>query len=469
MRQVAGKWKWALCLLMLSVMFMIGGSRKVSADPVDSTTKCRVVFANARGVVSTSTYRNWGQIVDRGEWIKLPQYSQDGYKCYWVLKTGGISRKYYPGANYRITKNTKFYLYRYKEYNIRFMTVNGRKEYLSKRQVAIKGQYVTLPKIASASSKQIVGWRTSLTEKTYKKAGSKVKVTGNMKFYPVYKKVTGVNLRTVTGALWRVLPTDTGEQAVFPSVDLRNGNMCLGWSRSRGKTSQPQYYPGDKVPTKSGNYYMVVFTKSRDHAPTYLNTPQKHDRVFFVGDSRTAGIEEVLGNQKPDNVKFIYKGAQGLTWFRRASSDGGYNQLVRELKKLPKRMNKAVVMNLGVNDMKNVNIYIRYMKSLAVNLKRNYNCDMYYMSINPVNSAMIQNYGGVGLRTEQQVKSFNSAIYRNLCSGRNKYFTYINTCGNLQKYGWISDRHNAGIHDGLHYSDETYLRIYDYCIRTLNR
>ena len=96
MRQVAGKWKWAVCLLMLSALFLVGGSRKVSAQPAD-TTSCRVVFANARGVVSTSTYRNWCQVVEPGDWIKLPKFSQTGYKCYWVLKSGNTARRYYTG------------------------------------------------------------------------------------------------------------------------------------------------------------------------------------------------------------------------------------------------------------------------------------------------------------------------------------------------------------------------------------
>lgn len=131
-------------------------------------------------------------------------------------------------------------------------------------------------------------------------------------------------------------------------------------------------------------------------------------------------------------------------------------------------MKKAVIINLGVNDLNDVSSYITYMRRLANNLSLNYNCTMYYMSVNPVNSAMIRSYGA-GNRTEQQVAAFNRSIYRNLCSGKNKCFTYINTCSNLQKYGWISDRHNVGRYDGLHYSNETYLRIYDYCIRTLNR
>ncbi len=117
--------------------------------------------------------------------------------------------------------------------------------------------------------------------------------------------------------------------------------------------------------------------------------------------------------------------------------------------------------------MSNINTYVVYMRKVSENLKQNYNCDMYYLSVNPVNSAMIRSYGA-GTRTEAQVAAFNKTIYQKLCSGSDRAFIYINTCTNLQKYGWSSNRYDAGIYDGLHYSVETTLRIYGYCIRKLN-
>ena len=90
------------------------------------------------------------------------------------------------------------------------------------------------------------------------------------------------------------------------------------------------------------------------------------------------------------------------------------------------------------------------------------------MSVNPVNSAMIKAYGGT-YRTEAQVAAFNKSIRMSLCSGSTNYFTYIDACTALQKYGWISNFQNKGIYDGVHYSYQTYLRIYDYCIRNLRR
>ena len=61
---------------------------------------------------------------------------------------------------------------------------------------------------------------------------------------------------------------------------------------------------------------------------------------------------------------------------------------------------------------------------------------------------MIKSVNGKA-RTEAQVAAFNKAIYRGLCSGRKRSFTYINTCTNLQMKGWISKKSGIDIYDGV--------------------
>ena len=58
---------------------------------------------------------------------------------------------------------------------------------------------------------------------------------------------------------------------------------------------------------------------------------------------------------------------------------------------------------------------------------------MYYMPVNPVNSAMIMNCRGKYLRTEKLVDDFNRMIRRTLCSGKNKCYTYINSYDHFRK------------------------------------
>lgn len=460
-KATVNRWRGIIFLTVLFGFLLLAASRTVSAQAA-TTEKCKVVFANSNGVVSNDTFRKWARTVTKGSYIQLPTVNRSGYKCVWVEKSGTKELKYATGRNVRITKNTKFCLRYYKLYTVRYYTMNGSKEYTSLREQGYQGQVLTFPLHPTATGYKFLGWSTSINGKTVKKEGDSLRVTGNMKFYIVGKKITGVNLRKYDGTVWKIVDTSSGS-ATFPAVNLNSANMCLGWSRTKGKTTNPEYKAGDKIPTRTGNYYMVVFFSKQDRAPASIIKPTKHQMVYFVGDSRTVGLQLALGNSAPSNVDFVCKGNQGLDWFRQT----GYRELLRKLSKQSRKTKKAVIINLGVNDMSNINTYVVYMRKVSENLKQNYNCDMYYLSVNPVNSAMIRSYGA-GTRTEAQVAAFNKTIYQKLCSGSDRAFIYINTCTNLQKYGWSSNRYDAGIYDGLHYSVETTLRIYGYCIRKLN-
>lgn len=460
-KATVNRWRGIIFLTVLFGFLLLAASRPVSAQAA-TTEKCKVVFANSNGVVSNDTFRKWTRTVTKGSYIQLPTVNRSGYKCVWVEKSGTKELKYATGRNVRITKNTKFCLRYYKLYTVRYYTMNGSKEYTSLREQGYQGQVLTFPLHPTATGYKFLGWSTSINGKTVKKEGDSLRVTGNMKFYIVGKKITGVNLRKYDGTVWKVVDTSS-RSATFPAVNLNSANMCLGWSRTKGKTTNPEYKAGDKIPTRTGNYYMVVFFSKQDRAPASIIKPTKHQMVYFVGDSRTVGLQLALGNSAPSNVDFVCKGNQGLDWFRQT----GYRELLRKLSKQSRKTKKAVIINLGVNDMSSINTYVVYMRKVSENLKQNYNCDMYYLSVNPVNSAMIRSYGA-GTRTEAQVAAFNKTIYQKLCSGSDRAFIYINTCTNLQKYGWSSNRYDAGIYDGLHYSVETTLRIYGYCIRKLN-
>ena len=460
-KATVNRWRGIIFLTVLFGFLLLAASRPVSAQAA-TTEKCKVVFANSNGVVSNDTFRKWARTVTKGSYIQLPTVNRSGYKCVWIEKSGTKELKYATGRNVRITKNTKFCLRYCKLYTVRYYTMNGSKEYTSLREQGYQGQVLTFPLHPTATGYKFLGWSTSINGKTVKKEGDSLRVTGNMKFYIVGKKITGVNLRKYDGTVWKVVDTSS-RSATFPAVNLNSANMCLGWSRTKGKTTNPEYKAGDKIPTRTGNYYMVVFFSKQDRAPASIIKPTKHQMVYFVGDSRTVGLQLALGNSAPSNVDFVCKGNQGLDWFRQT----GYRELLRKLSKQSRKTKKAVIINLGVNDMSNINTYVVYMRKVSENLKQNYNCDMYYLSVNPVNSAMIRSYGA-GTRTEAQVAAFNKTIYQKLCSGSDRAFIYINTCTNLQKYGWSSNRYDAGIYDGLHYSVETTLRIYGYCIRKLN-
>lgn len=465
MRNITGRWKHVFLLLMfVSVMCLFGGSQKVSAA-TDNNGTCKVIFANAKGKTS-GYYNRLSKTVEKGTVIELPDINKDGYKTVWTTKIRGKEYKYSAGRKVKINQTTKFCLKLYKEYTVRFYTANGKNEYRSLRRTVLSGRRIRMPGGNSTESYSFAGWTTKIGGSVSKKKGASVKVKSNLKFYAVQKKnsTSGVKLYKYDGTYWKTI-NNTNGKTTFPAVNLGTGNMVLGWSKTQGKNtlSSSDYKAGDRIPSKNGKYYMVIFGMNMDRAPSVITKAAKFDRVYCVGDSRTVDMQRALGGSAPSNVEFIAKSGEGLSWFKST----GYRQLLRSVASRPLSEKKAVIINLGINDLNNSNAYVTYMKKVAAKLKK-YNCKMYYLSVNPVNSAMVKNAGAV-YRTEAQITNFNKVIYRNLCSGKNKSFTYINSCTNLQMKGWISNRYGAGIYDGLHYSNATYLRIFDYCMRYLNR
>ena len=250
------------------------------------------------------------------------------------------------------------------------------------------------------------------------------------------KKYT-VTLCKPDGKIWKKI--NFSGKKKFPSADTRDGNMFLGWSRSKKKTKKPSYYADDIIPRKNAVYYMVTFRKNQDKAPAKIRQSSNYDNVWFVGDSRFLGMKHAFRKTIPSNVSIICKGGKGLGWFRRT----GFDKLLEQVKEMPVESRMAVVINLGVNDLNNYSEYPNYMKKVSEVLT-SYGCDMYYMSVNPVNSAMIRNYRGYYARTEKQIRNINKMIYNKLCSGSNKCYTYVDTNNYLRRYGWISNNRNDG-------------------------
>ncbi|MBU5482382.1 SGNH/GDSL hydrolase family protein [Blautia sp. MSJ-19] len=348
---------------------------------------------------------------------------------------------------------------------VRYYTRNGGREYKELRQKVRKGRTITLRTIPTETGQISLGWAKTKGGKVWRKQSSRVKITRNLNLYAIKKNRSVVVLCREDGRAYRTVSNEKGT-AVFPLLDVGNGDMFLGWSKTKNRSSNPEYYAGDRIPSKTGTYYMVVFRQSQDQAPAVRATQNKFKRVYFVGDSRTYGMGVALGRAKPSDTVLICKRGEGLKWLQST----GFKQLYADVRKQPKDIKKAVIVNMGANDLwKNgmYSSYPEYMKKMAAKLKP-YNCKMYYMSVNPVNSAMIKNYLGRVSRTEKQVRDFNRMIRTVICTRKGGY-TYMDICSGLQKNGWISSKNNTGTYDGVHYSNETYLRIYDSCMEFLNK
>ena len=163
------------------------------------------------------------------------------------------------------------------------------------------------------------------------------------------------------------------------------------------------------------------------------------------------------------NVSYIASSGQGLSWLQ----GDGYSRLMKLVEQVngesPQKV--AVVFNLGVNDLQKSSEYITYLRSLGQELLKK-NCELYFLSVNPINSVMIRKQG-FGTRRESDVRAFNLALSKGLAG----MYSYIDTYTWLSRTGYSTDRgaegYNTGVDDGLHYALNTYKRIYLRVIQTI--
>ena len=306
-----------------------------------------------------------------------------------------------------------------------------------------------------------------------KKVGTKIKISGNIRYYSVQMQSVKVNLRKANGTVWKTVTLGKGGYLKLPSVSNATGYTFMGWSKTRrtGSSTDPDYEAGELLRiNKNTNLYATVFNRAleKDISSDEMAHPaigMMYSKVIFVGDSRTAGIQATLNKQMSSSVtngvSFVANPGKGLSWFR----DTGYAQLIEEIDKTEGSKPIAVIFNLGVNDLGNAGNYVSYMTSIASTLKSK-NCKLFYMSVNPINSIMITK-AGRGARTEAQVREFNIKIR----SGLSLDYKYIDMYSVLMKKGYGTNARYDGVDDGddgLHYTTKTFKRIYYYCITYLN-
>ena len=306
MKKYAAKWRNAgLLLLFMAGLLVFGETRMVSAD----TTTYKVTYANAKGS-STGNYRKWSKTVNAGEQVQLPKISRKGYEAKWVTTINGKKYKYSPGQKVTINRNTKFCLNLYKIYTVRYYTANGKKEYKKLRQTVSSGGRVKLPAGSSNATYQFMGWSTKTGGAVAYKSGKYIRVKNNIKLYSVFKKVSGAVLCRNNGKIWKTV--SASGTAKFPEVAMTNGDMCLGWSRTKGKStlSASDFKAGDIIPSGNRSYYMVVYRGSMDKTPSSITTASSYGSIYFVGDSRMVDTKLALGGLVPSNVQFVAKGQQ---------------------------------------------------------------------------------------------------------------------------------------------------------------
>lgn len=341
------------------------------------------------------------------------------------------------------------------------------------------GGVTALPEIPKKNGYENLGWSLTRGSKTSdKRAGQKIRVTKNLKYYAVRRKKS-FTITYYTNDGKKLKTANYSGKAKLLSRSNPEGYTFLGWSAHPHTSSDPLYEAGETITlTKNIKLYEVMFDRSKEPNVdlSFTDVSKKYEKVIFVGDSRTLYMEMVMnrlyGKNNMKNFRFISQAGCGVSWFRQ----NGYSLLKKELKKIQSTKNKkpvAVIFNFGVNDLrhkegKEIDVktvasqYITYWNSIAESLQKQ-NCTLFYMSVNPINSRMSKT---TGLRKEEEVRCLNESLRTRL-----QGYTYVNTYGWLVRKGYSTDvgknGMEVGVDDGVHYGDRTYKRILKYCIKAI--
>ncbi len=404
--------------------------------------------------------------------VILPELpKKNGYTSVgWSLSKNALLADYKAGQKITVSKETNLYaVYRKKGYYlVRYYNSSGSSEYKDMRKLIKASSYLTLSKLPQCLNYKAKGWTKSKASTRIYAVGDKIKVTGNIKLYSKYEKAVSVCFMNRSGSseYTSLRITTNAKTIVLPSKASPKGYTFLGWSDEAGQTSYPKYLMGQTVTVKKGMKFYAVMKKRpiNSYSNSQLKFSKKYDTVFFVGDSRTVGLQQTVekAKGKTNKIKFFCQKSVTINWYRENK-----NAFLTMVKNTPGR--KAIIFNLGVNNLRYTdmngylesvtNTYAAIMQQTEIAL-RGYNCSLYFMSVNPLNNkeTVSTNYGGYnwGNRPPQWVRTFNSLL-KNKLSG----FTYIDTYTYLTNTGYESN-------DGLHYTDATYRKIYHKAISIID-
>lgn len=442
---------------------------------VQSKLPYSISFNNNSGTSTSKTYADLKMYAAKNQTITLPELpNAKGYQNVgWTTAKGKTTPVYKAGSKVKVTKNMKFYTVRRKSnyYNVEFFYGNGKSNsaYKKLKMRVEEGTEIKLPLVPARNGYINKGWSTrknpvvATSRKTYT-------VRRNVKFYSVQVKAVKVTLYKESGDFYRSTTMAKGSVYTLPCVRNAAGYTFMGWSDKPKQSVNPQYEPEMEITVEEDmDLYAVVFRKSdepdlpADKLPQWNN--YKYKRVVFVGDSRTAYMENALKNAgaRTEGIEFISKVGGELDWFKTVAYPKLYSIVKNETASILAKPT-AVVINLGINDLENQNGYVLYMNSIAKELKK-HNCELFFMSLNPVNRSMLKEAGKKD-RSEAKVRLFNNALR----SALGAQYSYIDTYSKLKKEGYGFDSSSTGTggnDDGLHYTAKTYKRIFTYCMKTL--
>ena len=435
----------------------------------------KVTFNNNAGTSTSSSYTSLTVYADQNQKITLPAVPKaKGYtNLGWTTAKGKKKPLYKAGSQVKITKTTRFYAVRRKSkyYTVTYYMGNGKTNSTYKKLTTKveEGTKVTFAKVPARSGYINLGW-SSKKNSTKATAKASYTVTRNITLYAVQKKAVTLTLCKNNGAVYSTTRMAQGSTYKLSGVKDANGYTFMGWSEQAGQKVNPDYEAEETITVKKNTtLYAVVFNRSSEDNLSADVLPQvnsyKYKNVVFIGDSRTEYMKNALARAGANTnyVKFICKAGEGYSWLT-GTAVPQLQELVKNDTNSILSKKTAVIFNFGVNDYNEYAKYAAYYKLIASSLERK-GCELYFMSVNPINRLMLSNTGRAD-RSEAKIRSFNTYMQKNLPSS----YTYIDMYSYLKAtgYSFASDKYGAGsIDDGLHYTARTYKRIFTQCLRSL--
>ena len=201
------------------------------------------------------------------------------------------------------------------------------------------------------------------------------------------------------------------------------------WLQIEGRT----YYlkkNGTRCEEEKYKYRGITYDFNKKGVLTGSNA--KGEKYCFVGDSRTEGMGMAVSNS---DTRFIGKVSAGYWWLSNSAASS-----VRSW--ASSHPGGKVFFNFGINDPDNLGSYIRFYQNMVQAYPR---VIFYFISVNPTHRSSLN----------ARVVNFNSRL-RAVFGKR-----YIDTYSYLQRTGYST-------HDGVHYSLDTYRRIYQFVLSKID-
>ena len=171
-------------------------------------------------------------------------------------------------------------------------------------------------------------------------------------------------------------------------------------------------------------------------------TVEARTGYIYTGDSRMRRLNVTIGMSKQQDTWAFYKSGMGYSWFVEESLED-INNTIENNTYID---NWVIISGWGVNDLWNIDTYLKKYKELLYDKWSN--CNLFLMSVNPVDRGFNAKYAAMTVFNEKLYSFVNKNIIK---SGGRIFYIDSNSVMNEKGFSTI---------DGLHYTENTNRFIY---------